>query len=167
MKGALVVLALLTGCLDSKWEDVPGAKVTPVAEPPHQDGWAVTVQTAVDTWAAVLRDYGCPAPFVMAEDGHPIRFVYDETGDNGIQWGAGLGGPGPSIEIRARDVDNVTLVLHELGHALGLGHADAAFGGSLMVPKIFPGTVLTSRDIEAAACELGCGPCTGPDPYDD
>jgi hypothetical protein len=168
MKTLVLVLVLMfAGCyLDSKWEDVPGAKVTAVADRPEDQAvWDATVQSAVDAWAEGLRAYGCAPPFTTGANGHPIRFIYDESMNKGEQWGDGIGEPYPGIEIRSRFPEKITLVLHEMGHAIGLEHSTYAEGTSVMLPEVVWGTPLQTRDLAAAACELGCGPCDGLDDY--
>lgn len=48
-------------------------------------------------------------------------------------------------------------VAHELGHLVGLGHADPMFGDSAMT--VPPAEQMYARDVAAIACQLGCGPC--------
>ena len=74
-----------------------------------------------------------------------------------------------SIQIRVRDHGSTRddgTVVHELGHALGLDHASATFGPSVMIGKGHETRVVLERDAVAAACELGCGLCdASADPY--
>lgn len=48
-------------------------------------------------------------------------------------------------------------VAHELGHLIGLGHADPGRGESAMT--VPPAEQMYARDVAAIACQLGCGPC--------
>ncbi len=52
---------------------------------------------------------------------------------------------GPDLTVRSVDLYSVTL--HELGHALGLGHSDVP--GAVMYPYYRRLTALTTEDIGA------------------
>jgi hypothetical protein len=102
---------------------------------------------------------------------HPVRLVpvaeWRFPGRSGITTDDVPSQPPGSIEIRLDDAAAAyrhTYLLHEFAHTLGLNHADPAFGPSILTPT--PSSLhLEARDIVAAACALGCGPCDG-DPYD-
>jgi hypothetical protein len=170
----VVLASLATGCVTDGWDDVPNAQVRPESRDPAVSGaqWRAEVTAAVDEWAALLAERGCEAPFVVSTDSvgdHPVRLIAnaDWDGDkvDGRTWSdaptqppgsieirGGMGRPGKEISWR-RDV-----LMHELGHALGLGHADRELAFSIMTPT-FSTSEVTADDVSAAACELGCGPC--------
>lgn len=156
-------LALLVGCATPNgWDDVPTAVVTPAAEPSQLTAWHAQAVALVDQWAALLAPLGCAAPFVVGDGGHVVRLVPR------ADWEYASRGDGWTDEDRieiAGDVPPIpALLLHELGHALGLGHADPAFGPSLMTKQVGQGVF--PRDIAAAACVMGCGPCDAADHYE-
>jgi hypothetical protein len=120
----------------------------------------------VQLWNDALIARGCPVPFTVGPEGHRIELVpmerwrYDTAaGYTDTQ----------SIQVRVRDDGSMRddgTVVHELGHALGLDHASAAFGPSVMIGKGHETRVVLERDAAAAACELGCGVCDpDADPY--
>jgi hypothetical protein len=71
---------------------------------------------------------------------NPEPIAGDLHFDDDEEWVAG-----PDLSVRSVDLYSVTL--HELGHALGLGHSDAP--GSVMYPYYRRSTVLTTEDIRA------------------
>lgn len=139
--------------------------VTPIAEPEQLAAWREIVARDVAAWNVALSRAGCSEPFAVGADGHSARLVpvasWERPGSIGVareDWIEVLADASGAPREDAR-------MLHELGHALGLEHADGARGDSLMTPSV--GSWLFARDVEAAACRLGCGSCeAGADPYD-
>lgn len=168
MRLTWLVLALgaCGACDDTwrKWDDVPGAVATPVALDVSLPAWTRRVQSEVDVWRAALDAIGCPAPFTVGPGGHPVELVDPSA------WTLSAKGntDGTSIRILGWSpgaIHDSPVLLHELGHALGLSHADPKFGPSLMTAHVDQAAPLP-RDIAAAACSLGCGPCDpSADPY--
>lgn len=183
----LLIALLCTGCADTYgnatyWQDDAPVKSGTRPSNPDTDGaFRGRVMWDIDTWRSLLPA-GCPAPFHFDDVDRNARIVWlvppDEwryPGAIGVFEGGDpyvADSPNSSISVRALPdgtlddyaYDPTWIVLqHELGHALGLGHADIAYGPSVMLPAPILG--IQPRDIEAAACALQCGPC-GPDPYD-
>lgn len=161
----LLALGACNGCSDSvAWIDVPGAHIWAVASPQFADVWRSEVTNASEAWNVGLVARGCPRPFVVADDGHLVKLVPSD------QWHhASANGwtDADTIEIEERKGVAPTpfVVMHELGHALGLDHARASFGESVMFVSGDHG--LQVRDLAAAACRMNCGPCDpAADPYD-
>jgi hypothetical protein len=162
---SLVLALLVTGCACGyRWDDLPGAVVTPVAA----DGpaWTAEVRGAIVEWNDALFAVGCSWPFALGtEGGHRVELVpHDEWSWPDDEIGRATD---DSIVIREGGDGGVyrPILLHELGHAIGLCHADPAFGPSVLTPA-HTSQSLTPRDVAAAACELGCGPCdSNADPY--
>jgi hypothetical protein len=170
-----VFLALIsTGCLYVGWDDLPNAKVRPevhttyLANPTfdNQAYWSAQVENAVEVWNQTALDAGCTAPFSMAVDdaaAHPIRLLprdawpyandivgmyvdeYSDPDDLGY------------IVIRERrpiDQSHLPVLLHELGHAIGLTHEATA--GTVMTELTGSVTKPHVRDIARMRDALGC-----------
>ena len=160
MKVILLALAL-SGCALDGWDDVPGAPVTPVAAPAALAAWELEVASAVETWEIALATVGCEAPFALSDDGHAIFLVAPAAWSHGptlagIQFSDGPFDLRGWIEIRENTQRRDDVLLHELGHALGLLHSDIT--PSLMDHQV--GQAIEPHDITAAACVLGCGECS-------
>lgn len=148
-----------------EFEDMPGSVLSPV-DLTGGSGWTDTVAKAAGEWNSGLAALGCPEPYRIGTGGHRVVLVTDSqwTLPNvvGMTWEDGT--------ISVRDItvgvqSPATSVLHELGHGIGLGHASPAFGPSVML--VNNDGHIYQRDIAAAACILGCGPCDPKaDPYD-
>lgn len=176
MRKAIIfaVLFLANACTGwDGWDDVPTAKVTAKSElPSAETKWREIVAQDVAAWNNALTAIGCQAPFEMSSSGHPVILVPFGT------WGFGSSVAGMTDEDRIRVqasfiivndavIPHPVLLLHELGHALGLNHSDAIFGPSAMTPEP-TSDVLQPRDIAAAACAMGCGSCDlGADHFDN
>lgn len=146
---------------------MPRSVITPEdrAGDPAVD-WVATVTTAADGWSSALEAVGCPRAYTVGLGGHRIYLVapadWTLVDTAAMTWEDG------TISVNDRLYGTQTLVgtlRHELGHGIGLGHADPAFGPSIMLRttdgQIYP------RDVAAAACILGCGPCDPTaDPFD-
>jgi hypothetical protein len=179
VKPIIITLSLLiSACSYDGWRDVPGATLRPISEVSTmpQTDWAGFVVDAATIWNEALATVpGCPVPFnveMAAEGGHPVRYISRHLWPHGNATGmtrTDAWGQGPAfVDIVADDEWNhdfdLTL-LHELGHGIGLGHARLDLGPSIMIGA--PGAQIYPRDIVAAACALGCGPCDGEDGYDE
>ncbi len=162
-----LALSLLASC-STGWGDVPGARIC--AEVPSDPAgaalawWGPEVQAAADRWAELLGA-GCPPPFVYAAgavDGgmpaHPIRLIAerDWTWGPGV-WGNEQDGAGGAVDVRSSlDRPGRHMVLmHELGHALGLDHRPTSEQDALMRPYPTVDTPNASEIAEARAL-LGC-----------
>lgn len=154
--GLAIVLA--GGCVDTiNWRDVPTATLTPFSNERNAEAWFAHVELAANLWARAVEPVGCPRPFAVGHDGHPVTLVpvQEWTLDEHDGW------TGPdTIEIKGDEPPAVALLVHELGHAMGLTHRG---GPSIMTSKVGGG--IYPVDIAAAACVLGCGSCEGQGPY--
>ncbi len=167
MVSALVILGA-AGCAEPwrAWDDVPGAVLTPTAAPDRRSAWTAVVAHDAETWNDALRAVGCAPPFSIGEGGHAIALVELAAWPHDTAVGFTTSEmidirEGPDGTMRS---DGTTA--HELGHALGLEHADPAFGPSVMIGKGHETRAPNERDVAAAACRLGCGACAADsDPY--
>jgi len=169
MRRLLYILCFLpaVGCTKIGWEDVPGANVyasAPYSTAEQSEVWNSEVSNRVSEWNVNLEEIGCIVPFVFTpQQGHAIVLVPESKWEHGKNFGGmtfrDAFGDGGHIDIRGDDPDRHDgALMHELGHAMGLDHADPANGPSVMNRYLGAG-VLYPRDLEAAACVLGCGPC--------
>lgn len=135
------------------------------------------VRTDIDRWVSELAAVGCPAPFHYTDNPADIdspvgelHLVSNKDWEGGFvgKWIDGM------VLIRAEgdgtldtyaDDPTWTVGLHELGHALGLFHSEFVPGepSIMTTPSSLyaadPDAPLPARDVRAAACVLGCGPC--------
>ena len=169
-RGIFALALISAGCVG--WDDVPGASVRAVAVDSDQAAWEDAVGAAVDAWGDALAAVGCERPFVLSDEGHEVRLVPDSEWTNNPHWSGKTWPSSPldhgRIEIRQGHSGSETYrreLLHELGHAIGLQHMTVEGGPAIMIPTTDLAD-LTTRDVTAAACVLGCGPCDpAADPY--
>lgn len=150
---------------------VPGAWHLPATltvtadDPSKLDLWRAEVVFNVGELAFAVNAIspaGCPSPFVIGDDGHDVRLVTEcDRLESGVSGGQDQ--DDGYIAVRGDPVENNFrsglrgTIMHELGHAIGLPHADPYRGQSAMT--VPPGTQLFAQDADALACVLGCAPC--------
>ena len=168
------VVVVCVGCANKEfWQnDMPVKAVTMESNAYAAEAWQTQVEWDISRWRDVLPE-GCDMPFHFDQDNPDARTVTlvpsSDWPDGGyIGTFSGRKSTIIILEFNMLTQDDFkhnfywNELLHELGHSFGLGHSDPAYGPSLMLPR---GGKMEPRDIEAAACYLGCGPC-GPDPFD-
>lgn len=146
------LLPFLVGCTSSAW-NLP-AKL----DPQGGETWQSQVAEAAAMWDGPLWDCPSGPPFLMSPgDGMPVVVVpassWADRGEGGWETDA-------RIEVEDAPVfagDLVPVTLHELGHALGLGHVDPSVD-VFSVMKPFIGTLHAPSpgDIRRARALLGC-----------
>ena len=134
------------------------------SEAPSRQRLAYQPKTYGDRWAPVLISWVTPsenpdfAADVLGEGGsssvglpnRPSAYVTGAVELDAAQITSVLKRPGGSIVVRA-------VVLHELGHLVGLGHVTAA--SQLMYPQIKPGVTDFGAGDLAGLAALGRGSC--------
>ena len=146
---------------------VPMRGARPLEVPDTDGSWTLEVDRAARDWAKALAGVGCPAPFAVVRDGgYPVTLVPE------AEWpfedASGMTGPETVYQAGFIDLkeypDEDTrgrhrVLLHEMGHALGLDHHPSARHGGydgVMTPSSnadFP----VDEEVRQAADMMGCG----------
>lgn len=170
----LLLLSLSTGCLYVGWDDVPGAKLRPEIHATYLANatfdnttyWTAEVAHAAAIWNDAAVAAGCGAPFSIVDDdpsAHAIRLVpraawpyADDKIGMYIDEYADPDDVGFILirERRPRASSHVPVLLHELGHAIGLTHDDHP--DAVMTDVVDALEVLQPRDLARMRDALGC-----------
>lgn len=155
MNKVILAIALMLGSVacDVPWNGLPGLELRPSTQVAGtKDWWYAEVDEAATKWNAALEAEGCERPFrVVTEGGHPVVLVRE---DNWI-WGADVNGK--EVHNLRLDILNTpgepawpqNVLLHEMGHVMGLGHVDDETSVMYGVPHL---EELSMEDVLAAAC---------------
>lgn len=170
----IIILSILSsGCVHYMGlDDLPEAALRPVITGPfvantgldNAGYWRSEVQAAADAWNLALEERGCvPALRVIMD---PDALAYDVVLWTRDEWphgddhvglmNSGEVGTG-YIHVRSRlPRSNLPILLHEMGHALGLSfdgdeHAPAG-SDSVMTYKVGDLVAPTAMDIAALGC---------------
>jgi hypothetical protein len=159
---ALLLCCYIATACGPSWHDVPGATVTPIAEPSRADYWQDAVEDAVANWTLALAELGCDTPFTVGEGGHPITLVPEyewpyEEGSCAKTWdGVNLDGYQERIDVRDGLCASRMTITHELGHALGLEHPPDDMHVVMNPYPSRQSAALTSWDALHAAAAIDC-----------
>ncbi|MBX3160436.1 MAG: ImmA/IrrE family metallo-endopeptidase [Deltaproteobacteria bacterium] len=160
MRELLVVVLALTGCA----ADPPGESIVfdpcdrpTVALPEGTADQVASLDEALARWrdAGVdgpARDDAAPAPSVTVvfRDGAAANFGFYDAATATVY-----------INTRLDPQQRAIVIAHELGHALGLFHVEAATRASVMNPG---NTATPPNASDAAALAALWGACPAPDP---
>ena len=164
---ALILVTGCTGLPDGTWsEDTPvTARVDTNVTEPSRLAFHDRVRRDVQTWTDALATVGCPPPFHYTEDDDAIGLV-TLTSNAAWRWPGyvGIFDVDSTIHIRAEGDGTIdtyandptwSVGVHELGHALGLGHN--VYTDSVMcVEATCVEATPSARDVRDAAAVLGC-----------
>lgn len=146
-----LAIALGGGCAASsvQWDDVPTATIEAHAAPALQADFAHYVEAAAGHWNRLLVERGCEPAFVIGTGGHVVTLIPSAS------WGYGTRDgytDADEIQLAGDAMPPQALLLHELGHAIGLDHVSGE--RSIMTEPIGQG--IYPRDVDAAAESMGC-----------
>lgn len=123
--------------------------------------WTAQVQAAIDTWNEPMYQVCMKPAFVIDQmNGYKIELLSKERfkakidGDNTVGY---FDGDEISVMVQSNKAIEMHIIIHEMGHAIGLGHTDPEKEPwSVMHPVVDLVLVPSAKDIARAAEYQGC-----------
>ncbi len=129
--------------------------------------WTSYVESAALIWNEALADLGCEPIFHVTSDpreaAYPVTLYATEAwphtgrlqGELGHTFTGRVGDGHVDVRARERTDEPFYAVLHELGHALGVGHAERD-PTAVMAPVLSLSATLTVSDLDMLRAASGC-----------